>query len=231
MKKKWILILACILLIGGGVGGFLLLGGEQGAKLGNKKEAGKDMQFQTSEEQAMYELGKYEKESKSSKDDESNVVYASRVEKALQIERSINNTDTGETLEEAKERIVKSNMQSMALRLAAEDAGIEVEEEEVRISVEVTKEAIMQDDIEYKKILAYCKGLGISEDEYWNIIYETTERNLKGKKYLEQEYEKRQKREDEVYEKGSEEYLDRINKWKEEIAEMAIKKYNVTVKE
>ena len=189
MKKKWIIILACILLIGGGVSGFLLLGGKNGAKQGSKKETEKGIKFQTSEEQAMYELGKYEKESKSSKDDEPNVVYASRVEKALEIERSINNT--GETLEEAKERIVKSNMETTALRLAAEDAGIEVGEEEVKISAEVTKEAIMQDDIEHKKILAYCKGLGISEEEY----------------------------------------LNRINKWRDEIVEIAIKKYNVTVKE
>jgi len=115
--------------------------------------------------------------------------------------------------------------------LAAEDAGIEVDEEEVKISVEATREAIMQDSGEYKKILAYCEGLEISEDEYWENTYETVEMNLKGNKYLEQEYEKRQKREDEVYEKGSEEYQERISKWREEIVEIAIKKYKVTVKE
>ncbi len=109
---------------------------------------------------------------------------------------------------EVYDNMLEYEMENKAFYLAAVDAGYTASEEEIDDIINYIKDAI-QGTEEEKYIKSYILGRGMSEEEYWISIRDLYKRNLIIKKYLEDNMNDTDDKEE--FDKLKEENIERYN--------------------
>ncbi len=130
------------------------------------------------------------------------------------------------SVEEAKKIITKNSIAKKALYLAAEDAGITVDEAELTEEINKIRATFDGDEDGQKELKARIAGMGMTENEYWDSLRPQYKSNIMANKYLQLMYGKRCQKE--KISMDSPQYAEKQTQWKDEITEEAIKKYHVT---
>ena len=131
------------------------------------------------------------------------------------------------SVSEAEKQITKNSVEKKALYLAAEEAGITVNEQEVTEAINEIRVTFASDPEGKKELEAEIAGMGMDEEEYWNFLRPQYKSKMIVNKYLNKMYEEKCK--EEKIDLYSEECMEKRKEWRDSITQEAIKKYNVKV--
>lgn len=115
-------------------------------------------------------------------------VDESELDARAEIVAKNSNRNKAEVKSELKERIERKK----ALYLAAKEAGYNVTDEEIEQAVQETKEAIHAQKDSENEFKAVLNGMGVSENEYWELQKKQYEIDLLINKYMEDQMAKKE---------------------------------------
>lgn len=196
------------------------------AFLGEKIEASNDVKFKSAEERKLHEIGEKNKNGLKK-------ISAKEFKKLiLSTENLVNEEDVNILYEQnvslddsvSKEEYIDSIIETRALYIAAKDESITVSEEEIEATIDSLKSALKATDAE-NEIRAYCKGAGISVDEYYDYVRPIYERKLIISNYLEKSISSKLRKEN--VDEHSKEGAALISNIKKKMSNKAIRKYDV----
>lgn len=131
------------------------------------------------------------------------------------------------SVDDAEKIITQNSIEKKALYLAAENQGISVSDKEVTEEIDKIKATFVADPEGQKELKAEIAGMGVSEEEYWEILRPQYKSNIIVNKYLFSMYEKKCK--EEKIDMNSSEYTAKQADWRKQLTEEAIAKYHGTV--
>lgn len=216
--KKMIVISVLGVIILGGVCAFFVGKDGNAENYYNRKETSQT-------EKMLYNIGAESRENiKSANDNEDDtVVDSENIKKNAEVYAK----ETNQSSQKVEKKMTEKSIEKKALLLAARDEGISVTEQEVSKAIQDVKEAYNKNETSKKELQAVIAGTGLSEKEYWDYVKPEYEENMVINKYLESKYKKKAEQSSIAY--GTEQYYEKAKIWREDLAQEAVEKYNITV--